>query len=148
MWVCVHALSGLALGVLVALGCASPVLAWTLTMAGALVLHLLLDLVPHWDYTRHRRRLLWAMLDVAVSIAVVVTLTLVLDLPGRALVAAVVSALPDLDVFDAVLPGPIRRRWFPSHWHKFPHGEARPVPGISVQVIVALASLAAVAAIA
>ena len=113
-------------------------------MLCSLALHLLLDLVPHWDYTRHHLRTLWAVTDVVLSIAAVVTLTLLLDLPLRAAVAAIVSALPDLDVFDAVLPGPARRRWFPSHWQRFPHGEARAAVGIPVQAIVALGSLGAV----
>lgn len=137
MWVSVHALSGLALGTLVPLGMVLIVLC-------SLALHLLLDLVPHWDYTRHRRRTLWATADVAFSIGAVVALTLLLDLPLRAAVAAIVSALPDLDVLDAILPGPARRRWFPSHWQRFPHGEARAVVGIPVQAIVALGSLGAV----
>jgi len=134
MWVSVHALSGLTLGALAPLG-------MVLTVVCALVLHLLLDLVPHWDYTGHRLRTLWAFLDVAVSIAAVVTLALVLDLPGRAVVAATVSALPDLDVFDAVLPGSKHRRWFPSHWRGFPHGRASPLVGILLQAVVALGAI-------
>ncbi len=134
MWVSVHALSGLTLGALAPLG-------MVLTVVCALVLHLLLDLVPHWDYTGHRLRTLWAFLDVAVSIAAVVTLALVLDLPGRAVVAAIVSALPDLDVFDAVLPGSKHRRWFPSHWRGFPHGRASPLVGILLQAVVALGAI-------
>ncbi|MFH0917116.1 MAG: hypothetical protein V1912_11820 [bacterium] len=139
MWVCVHALSGLSLGTLAPLGVA-------LTVICALALHLLLDLVPHWDYTRHRHRTLWASLDVAVSIAAVAALALLLDLPSRAVLAAVVSSLPDLDVFDAVLPGAARRRLFPSHWRSFPHGEAHPAFGIPVQVVVAFGSVIAVLA--
>lgn len=139
MWVFVHALSGLSLGTLAPLGMA-------LTVICALVLHLLLDLVPHWDYTRHRQRTLWASLDVVVSIAACATLALLLDLPSRAVVAAIVSALPDLDVFDAVLPSPARRRWFPSHWERFPHGKASPAFGIPVQIVVAFGSMIAVLA--
>jgi hypothetical protein len=135
MWVIVHALSGLALGALVPLGI-------LLTIICALFLHLLLDLVPHWDYTRDRRRVQWALLDVAVSIACISSLLLVLDLPGRALVAAIVSAAPDLDVFDALLPGAKRRRFFPSHWQGFPHGRAGPVLGVLTQLLVALGALA------
>jgi hypothetical protein len=131
MWVTVHALSGLALGTAAPLG-----MAWIVLCS--LALHLLLDLVPHWDYTRHHLRTLWAVTDVVLSIAAVVTLTLALDLPPRAFVAAIVSALPDLDVFDAVLPGPARRRWFPSHWRRFPHGEVRAEVGIPLQAIIAL----------
>ena len=110
----------------------------------SLALHLLLDLVPHWDYTRRRRRTLWAAAHVAFSVVAVVVLTLAFDLPSRAAVAAIVSALPDLDVFDAVLPGPTRRRWFPSHWRRFPHGEARAEAGIPLQAIIALGCIGGV----
>jgi hypothetical protein len=134
MWVVVHALSGLALGALVPLGI-------VLTVVCALFLHLLLDLVPHWDYTRDRRRTLWALLDVTVSVAAVLALFLLLDLPGRALVAAIASAAPDLDVFDALLPGAKRRRWFPSHWQGFPHGTASPLPGIAVQLVLVVGTV-------
>lgn len=134
MWVSVHALSGLTLGALAPLGV-------VLTVVCALILHLLLDLVPHWDYTRHRRRTLWALLDVAVSIALVLALSLLLHLPGRAVLAAIVSALPDIDVFDAVLPGSKHRRWFPSHWQGFPHGRAGPLVGIFLQSFIALGAI-------
>jgi len=134
MWVSVHALSGLALG-------ASAPVGVILTLVCALVLHLLLDLVPHWDYTGHRLRTMWAILDVAVSIAAVVALVVMLDLTGKAVMAAVVSALPDLDVFDAVLPRSKHRRWFPSHWRRFPHGRARPATGILVQSVVGLGAI-------
>ena len=134
MWVTVHALSGLTLGALAPVGV-------ILTLVCALVLHLLLDLVPHWDYTGHRRRTMWAVLDVAVSIAAVVALVLLLDLTGKAVLAAIVSALPDLDVFDAVLPRSKHRRWFPSHWRRFPHGKARPAIGILVQSVVGLGAI-------
>jgi len=135
MWVSVHALSGLTLGALAPVGV-------LLTLVCALVLHLLLDLVPHWDYTGHRLRTMWAVLDVAISIAAVVALVLMLDLTGKAVTAAIVSALPDLDVFDAVLPCSKHRRWFPSHWRRFPHGRARPATGILVQLFVALGAIA------
>ncbi len=135
MWVAVHAFSGLALGA------ASP-LHPALTVVAALGLHAALDLVPHWDYTGDRRRLMWATVDVAVACVGVAMTALWLESPIIAVVAAVVSALPDLDVFDAVLPGGPRRRLFPSHWAAFPHGKASPKVGIPVQAVVAVASLA------
>ncbi len=134
MWVSVHALSGLTLGALAPVGV-------LLTLVCALVLHLVLDLVPHWDYTGHRLRTMWAVLDVAVSIAAVVALVLMLGLSGKAVMAAIVSALPDLDVFDAVLPHSKHRRWFPSHWRRFPHGRTRPTIGILVQSVVGLGAI-------
>jgi hypothetical protein len=140
MWVIVHAFSGLALGVAAPLGIA-------LLVPTALLLHLLLDLVPHWDYTRDRRRAWWAALDVTVAAAVVAAAVAVLDLSSRAVIAAVVSALPDLDVLDALFPGPAHRRLFPSHWARFPHGECGLGPGIASQVCVVLISLATILAL-
>jgi hypothetical protein len=134
MWVIVHALSGLALGALVPLGI-------VLVIVCALVLHLLLDVVPHWDYTRDRRRALWALLDVAISAVAVPALFLLLDLPNRALLSAFVSAAPDLDVLDSLLPGSKHRRWFPSHWGTFPHGSAGPPLGILTQLLVVLGAV-------
>lgn len=134
MWVAVHAFSGLALGTL------SPV-GLGLTVVGALILHILLDLIPHWDYTGQRRRLLWASLDVGTAVVAFVATGLALEIPVGAFVVGVVSALPDLDVFDAVLPGQGHRRWFPSHWSIFPHGHASPLVGILVQAVVAVGSL-------
>jgi hypothetical protein len=135
MWVVVHAFSGLALGAAAPIGLG-------LVVVTSLVMHLLLDLVPHWDYTGQRRSLWWAISDVGLAVAAVVALTLVLGLPLRAVAGAVVSALPDLDVFDAVLPAGKRRRWFPSHWRTFPHGRTRAAVGIPVQALVIAGSLA------
>ena len=137
MWVVVHALSGLALGTLSPLGLGP-------TVVGAIVLHVLLDLIPHWDYTSQHRRLVWAGLDLGTAVVVFVAVGLALDIPAGAFVVGVVSALPDLDVFDAVLPGTQRRRWFPSHWRRFPHGQSGPGLGIPIQAVVAALSLAAV----
>lgn len=137
MWVIAHAFSGLAWGAWAPLGLV-PLL------FTSLLLHLLLDLVPHWDYTRHRRRHLWAISDLALSVLSVAALAFLLDLGLPAVLAAVVSALPDLDVLDSLLARCVRRRLFPSHWKRFPHGGASPGPGIAVQAVVILGSLAAV----
>jgi len=113
-------------------------------LVGALILHVLLDLVPHWDYTRHRLRVLWTLLDVGAAAAGLLALFFALDLPLQALLAGILSAAPDLDVVDALLPGGPRRRWFPSHWRRFPHGSTRPGPGITVQMAVIAVSTAGV----
>jgi len=139
MWVIVHAASGLALGTLLH----APL--WVVVPA-ALALHVLLDLVPHWDYTSSSRRLLWAALDVGGAIVLVVAVWKGVGLPTRALVAAMVSALPDLDVIQAVLPLRRDRAFFPSHWRSFPHGACGPGWGIAVQAAVVVLSLAVVTA--
>jgi len=101
----------------------------------ALVAHVVLDLVPHWDYTRSRLRALWAVVDVVTSGALVIGAWWWWDaLPGWLALVGAVSALPDLDVLDAVLPVRRRNRWFPSHWRRFPHGQCRASWGIPIQV--------------
>jgi hypothetical protein len=139
MWVAVHGFTGMALGVWSPLGLG-------LTIVAAIVLHLLLDLVPHWDYTRHRRRVLWAALDVGVTAIAFLVAGFTLTDGLSVAVVGFVSALPDLDVFDAIKPRSKRRRWFPSHWSRFPHGTASPALGIPLQVVIMVASLTAIAA--
>jgi hypothetical protein len=138
MWVITHTLTGLALGVLLA-GRGAPL--WMIVLA-ALLLHLLLDLVPHWDYTRTRHRATWAVADVTVSAAVLISMRLVVEAEWAIVVAGMVSALPDLDVLNALWPTKRRIRLFPSHWSRFPHGAAAPLPGTLVQAAVAVASVA------
>lgn len=151
MWVTVHVISGAALGaVLGSSGLGLPL--WVVLLA-ALLFHALLDLVPHWDYTRDRRRGLWALLDLGVSTVFILVGWLALGLPADVLVAGLASAAPDLDVLDGVLPsrrdahGRPRRRLFPSHWKRYPHGRAKPLPGILVQVVVVVGSLVLIAAV-
>ncbi len=136
-----HVCSGLALGSL------WPGPAWTAAPA-ATVAHALLDAVPHWDYTRSRLRIMWATLDVAAAAALLVAAGRRAHgraRGGAALVAGAAAALPDLDVIDGLLPrrrmsapradiSP-RTRWFPSHFHNFPHGEASPLVGTATQLV-------------
>lgn len=135
MWVIVHTLSGAALGAMV------PLPTWALVPL-ALLLHLGLDVVPHWDYTGVRRWAVWAYLDVAASILALLALALA-GAPLAVLLSAVVSAIPDLDLLDLFSPGWGRRRWFPSHWPRFPHGRCGPAWGVAIMVVVMLTSLAA-----
>ena len=86
------------------------------------------------------------MLDVGVTAVAFLAAGLSLDHGLSIVLVGFVSALPDLDVLDAVLPGKARRRWFPSHWSRFPHGSAPPALGIPLQVLLMLASLAAIVA--
>jgi len=139
VWVIVHALSGMALGA--ALGSApldAPV--WAILLA-ALAAHALLDIVPHWDYTRRPRVWAWALGDVTAATLVLGLAWLVLDLPGYVVWAGIVSAAPDLDVLDAVLPLKKHRRLFPSHWRPYPHGSTGPLPGTLIQAAVVAGSV-------
>jgi hypothetical protein len=137
MWVIVHALSGMALGRVL------PSSLWIMVPA-VLVAHALLDLVPHWDYTHSRGKILWGLLDAAAAAASLLVAALVFHLPGLVIVAGIVSALPDLDVLDALFPIKRRSRWFPSHWQRYPHGHARPLPGVAVQAAVVALSVAVI----
>ncbi|MBU2600672.1 MAG: hypothetical protein KKA32_00655 [Actinobacteria bacterium] len=142
MWVIVHTVSGLALGA--ALGHEDVGAPWWIVAIVALIAHALLDVVPHWDYTRQPRLHLWVLGDVGASLIVFVTGWLVFDLPGLALLGAAISAAPDLDVLDAVLPVRRHRRLFPSHWKAYPHGSMGPLGGMLVQAAVVGLSLLAV----
>lgn len=134
MWVVVHVCSGLALGTALH----APLVA---LLPLSLVLHALLDLVPHWDYTRHQHRRVWAAIDLATAVLLTALLWAGLDLPLAAVLTGWVSAAPDLDVLNEVLPLAARRRFFPSHWNRFPHGRCRAAIGIPVQLAVIAASL-------
>lgn len=137
MWVVTHTLSGMAVGAVLGER-AAP--AWAV-VAAALLLHVVLDMVPHWDYVNTERRAVWAMADVSAAGALLLWAATLGDASWAVLLAGAVSALPDLDVLNALWPGERRIRLFPSHWSGFPHGSAEPVPGTVVQGVVALFSL-------
>jgi len=139
MWVIVHAVSGMALGA--ALGSA-PVGAplWAIVLV-ALVAHALLDIVPHWDYTRRPRVWAWALGDTMAAALALGLAWLVLGQPGYVVWAGIVSAAPDLDVVDVVLPLKTHRRLFPSHWRPYPHGKTGALPGVLTQGAVVVGSM-------
>ena len=144
MWVIVHAISGMALGA--ALGSeAAGLPLWALLLA-ALTAHAVLDMVPHWDYTRRADSWAWAAGDVLAATASLLLVWQVWGAPTYVFWAGLVSAIPDLDVLDAVIPLKTRGRLFPSHWRAFPHGQARPMLGIATQLGVVLVSAAVLVA--
>lgn len=143
MWVTVHVCSGLGLASL------SRRPKWWVVPA-AIVLHGLLDAVPHWDYTRDRRRVLWAALDLAAAALVVGAAARVArGRPGggTAILAGGAAALPDIEIVDGLFPNrsgtstPKAVRHFPSHKESFPHGDATVAAGILTQVVVGVVSL-------
>ena len=139
MWVIVHSVSGMALGALLGpLGAGLPL--WGMIVV-ALVAHALLDLVPHWDYTRRPHAWVWAVGDTGAALLTLLGAVMVWDAPGYVFWVGAVSAAPDLDVLDAVLPFKTRRRLFPSHWPTYPHGRARPLPGTLSQATVLVGSI-------
>jgi hypothetical protein len=128
LWVIVHTYVGLALAALLHL----PF--WQMVLV-VLASHVLLDLVPHWDYTPGRGRLLWGSVDVLAALATVIVL-LVWGMPLAVVVMGPISAAPDFDVMGSALWGRESRHFFPSHWRRFPHGRCGPALGITLQVAI------------
>jgi hypothetical protein len=135
MWVIVHLLTGMAIGAV------TPGGIWVGVIA-ALLGHIVLDLVPHWDYTETPGRLLWGSIDVLVAAMVTFAGYRYLGFSPKVVICGIASAVPDLDVLNALLPYKRRTRWFPSHWSAFPHGKARPTAGIAIQAFVAAIAIA------
>lgn len=138
-----HIWTGLALGNLLTQPSVDAPL-W-LILALALLAHIVLDLVPHWDYTHSTGAPLWAAIDVTISVITIILAHSYLSLPTSVLLAGAISALPDLDVIAAIQPSRRKgRRWFPSHLQGFPHGQCAPRYGIALQVGVIVISAALV----
>ena len=127
-----------------ALGSALKLSLWILVPA-ALGLHVLLDLVPHWDYGFSLRRPWWGYGDFALSAATFIVCYSYLGFTERALLTGLVSAAPDLDILLSVLPLRWRTNWFPSHWTASPSRAGR-VVGILTQVGVVAVAVAILAA--
>ncbi|MDY0087461.1 MAG: hypothetical protein RBS78_02780 [Coriobacteriia bacterium] len=138
MWVITHTFTGLALGAVLA---EREVSLWFIVPA-ALLLHLLLDLVPHWDYVRERSSTMWAAGDLTAAVVALVTARMVGGFAWPVLITGAVSALPDLDVLNTLWTSESRIRFFPSHWTRFPHGSAAPVPGTIIQAVFCAVSIA------
>jgi hypothetical protein len=135
VWVIVHLVVGLALGA------ALEAPFWVLVLA-AVGSHIVLDLIPHWDYTHSSHDMLYGWLDFAVCCALLVACPLVWHTGFGVLAVGVISASPDVDVLVHTLRGEKGRYWFPSHWNAFPHGACGPLPGITVQAAVIAAATA------
>lgn len=137
MWVITHTLSGMALGALLV----DRGVGLLVIVPGALLLHLILDIVPHWDYTSSPHFVRWASADVAAS-GIALAIAGIAGVGWIAIVAGAVSAAPDLDVLNTLRRTRRSSRFFPSHMVGFPHGRAAPVPGTIVQAVVGLVSVA------
>lgn len=137
MWVVVHLYAGLALAQL-------PLPLWALVIV-MILSHILMDLIPHWDYTRSGRTLPWASLDFIACLLTVLLGGLVFGLSLQMLLLGVLAAAPDFDVLVKAIRGRRDGYWFPSHWRRFPHGQTTPLPGIAVQALVVAVSCIALA---
>jgi hypothetical protein len=135
MWVTTHVLAGLAIAAVIG----GP---WWLLVVVVLVAHILMDLVPHWDYTISRRPVLYTWCDALASFAVFFLAWLGLGYPWWIAFMGLVSGGPDADVLVWLLRGQRGRKVFPSHWDRFPHGRSGRLWGIGIQVAVMAASAA------
>jgi hypothetical protein len=136
VWVIVHVWAGLGIG---------AALEWPLWAVAAVVLasHLVLDLVPHWDYTRGRHATAAGALDLVASLTTGALCLTVWHTPLAVVALGALSGAPDAEVVVRALRGGRGRYFFPSHWDAFPHGACGPVPGIATQACVVAAAAAA-----
>ncbi len=133
VWVTVHLYAGLALGA------AIPAPWWALTLI-VLASHVLLDLVPHWDYTRTEHPVRYGALDFGAAVLTVIVGYVAFGASVGLLALGVISAAPDFDVLYNAARGRQGDYWWPSHWKSFPHGSCAPLPGILTQAAVMAAS--------
>lgn len=138
VWVVVHLYSGLGLGAVI------PAPYWALVII-VLAAHVVLDLVPHWDYTRTSHPVLYGSLDFGACVVTLLVAYFAFGAPLWLLALGILSALPDFDVVYNAARGRQGDYWFPSHWRSFPHGSCAPLPGILVQAVVVALSCVALA---
>ena len=136
MWVIVHTYVGLAIASLVH----RPF--WQVAVL-VIVSHVLLDLVPHWDYSLTAHALAWGWLDFLGALATLIVLLLT-GYPWAIVLMGPISGAPDFDVLFFVIGKEAGRKWFPSHWDAFPHGHCGKRAGMTLQFAIMAASLAIV----
>jgi len=137
VWVIVHVSVGLAIAETM------PGPFWLVLLA-VIASHLLLDLVPHWDYTLRLHVISWAIVDAGMSIAALAA-AYALGASPWVLAMGMLSGFPDLDVVASAACGRGGKGWFPSHWRRFPHGRCGPWVGIPLQLAIVGGCLAIVA---
>ncbi len=136
MWVIVHTCVGLAIASLVH----RPF--WQVALL-VIASHVLLDLVPHWDYTVSAHALVWGWLDFLGALATLIALLLA-GYPWAVVLMGPISAAPDFDVLFFMAGKERGRKWFPSHWDSFPHGRCAKTAGVTLQLAIMAVSLAIV----
>lgn len=136
MWVIVHTYVGLAIASLVH----RPF--WQVAVL-VVVSHVLLDLVPHWDYALTAHAVAWGWVDFLAAFATLLVL-LAAGTPWSIVLMGPISGAPDFDVVYHVASGRRARTWFPSHWSSFPHGHCGKRAGIALQAAIMAVSLAVV----
>lgn len=139
MWVITHVFAGLAIAAAVG----GP---WWLVLALVLLSHVVMDLVPHWDYSATGHPIRYGFLDFGAGLVVWLVCWLVLGMPFWMALMGPVSGAPDWDVLIAELRGKPDVHYFPSHSQTV-HGHAGPVWGVAVQVAIMVAGAAVVLAL-
>jgi hypothetical protein len=140
VWVIVHVYVGLALAAV------TPAPRWAIALI-VVASHVLIDLVPHWDYTFSRNLVIWGSVDFLASLASLIVCFVWLGAPLWMLAMGILSGAPDFDVLISGLRPHGARKWFPSHWQRFPHGRCALLPGVSIQLaLVAVSAVVFVAA--
>jgi hypothetical protein len=140
MWVSTHVFAGVAIAA--ALG--GP---WWLVLVFVLLAHVLMDLVPHWDYTVSRHPLFFGVCDFVAGLAAWLVCWFVLGMPFWMAFMGPVSGAPDWDVLIAEMRRKPEVHFFPSHVSSFPHGRSGRLWGISVQVAIMAVSVTVVLAL-
>ncbi len=139
MWVVVHVCAGLAIAAVVK----QPLWLVAVVAVGS---HVVLDVIPHWDYTVSRNPVPWGWVDILASCALVIVCLVAVHMPWWLVLMGPLAAAPDFDVLVATIRGDEARHWFPSHWRSFPHGKASPVRGLATQGAIVALCIAAVIA--
>jgi len=134
MWVIVHLFVGLAFGA------ALEAPFWLIVLA-VLASHVVLDLIPHWDYTQSGHPVLYGWLDFTGALATLIVCFLVWHTPLAVLALGPISGAPDFDVLFFVIGKERGRKWFPSHWDSFPHGSCGRTAGMTLQFAIMAVSL-------
>ncbi len=133
MWFITHIALGGALGTWIK----RPI--WLIVIL-ALSSHLLLDMIPHWDYTTIFR---WESLAIVDTLSGILLIALMMQRNRHrtaCFLGGIFSALPDLEGL-LIHYGYLSRYYFPSHIRPFPHGSSEMFGGILVQVLIVLVSL-------
>src|SRR5450756_743523 len=93
MWVSTHVLAGLA----VAAAIGGP---WWLVLPIVLLAHVVMDLIPHWDYTVSKHPVVYGWCDFAASLAAWLLAWFALGMPFWMAFMGPVSGAPDCDVLQ------------------------------------------------
>lgn len=133
MWIATHAVVGSTLGARLK----KPV--WVIIIIVTLS-HVLLDLLPHWDYPISSQTLQNPIIDFI--FAVIITSVIAYENQNKpaCLLGALFAVLPDLGGIPLYY-GQLSRYYFPSHDIGVLHNQSGPWWGVTVQIVVLLLSM-------